>query len=59
MARGGRRDNSGRKKIGDKQVKITLSLETIDKINDIYSENTLTERIRRCIAERLDFQKKE
>ena len=49
MSQGGKREGSGRKKLGDKQIKIILSNELIDEINKKITGTTLSDKIRQCI----------
>ena len=54
MSQGGKRDGSGRKKIGNNQVKIVLDNEMLDKINKKFSGNTQANKIRQCIIKGLE-----
>ncbi len=54
MGRGGKRSNSGRKKIGDKQVKIVLNEKTLLDINEKFNEKTNAEKVRKCILKGLE-----
>ncbi|MGL4864369.1 MAG: hypothetical protein ACRC3I_02485 [Cetobacterium sp.] len=54
MGRGGKRSNSGRKKIGDKQVKIVLNEKTLLDINEKFNGKTNAEKVRKCILKGLE-----
>jgi hypothetical protein len=54
MSQGGKRENSGRKKLGNKQVKIVLSEDIIAQINKFFSGNTQADKIRQCIIKGLN-----
>lgn len=54
MARGGRRENSGRKKIEGKKIKVILDKETIFKINKNIAGRTFSEKIRKCLEKGLN-----
>lgn len=47
--KGGKRDGSGRKSIQGKEVKVKIPYETIDKIEESFCGNSLSERIRESI----------
>lgn len=49
MNKGGKRPNSGRKKIEGKQIKIIIENEDIEKIEAEFVGNTQAEKIRNCI----------
>ncbi|SKA04811.1 hypothetical protein SAMN02745174_02378 [Cetobacterium ceti] len=54
MPRGGKRNNSGRKKIGDKQIKIILDKEVLKVIDENFNGNTNAEKIRKCILKGIE-----
>lgn len=47
--RGGKREGSGRKSKGDKQLKVILSNETINNINVEFDGKTQSDKLRNCI----------
>ncbi|MGL5049164.1 MAG: hypothetical protein ACRC6E_00850 [Fusobacteriaceae bacterium] len=49
MQRGGKRANSGRKKIDGKQIKVIVPSEILEKIEKKIDGNTISEKIRKCI----------
>lgn len=54
MSQGGKREGSGRKKLGNKQFKIILSDEMILEINKKFTGTTQADRIRQCIIKGLN-----
>lgn len=57
MSQGGKREGSGRKKLGNKQIKIVLSDELLNEINKNFSGNTQADKIRQCIVKGLNWKK--
>ncbi len=57
MPKGGKREGSGRKMISGKDVKVKLSYEIIDEIENTYKGETLAEKIRSSIIEGLNKNK--
>ncbi|MGL5357421.1 MAG: hypothetical protein ACRDAQ_12930 [Cetobacterium sp.] len=49
MKRGGKRENSGRKKIDGKQIKIIIPSLILENIVKKIDGNTISEKIRKCI----------
>jgi len=54
MKHGGARENSGRKKIGEKQVKVTLSEEILIEIEKKFKGNSQAEKIRKCLIKGIE-----
>ena len=54
MARGGKRENSERKKIEGKKVKVILDKDIILKINENITGKTFSEKIRKCLEKGLN-----
>ncbi|WP_294658378.1 hypothetical protein [uncultured Fusobacterium sp.] len=54
MVRGGKRENSGRKKIEGKKIKVILDKEMIIKINKNIIGKTFSEKIRKCLEKGLN-----
>ncbi|MEG1338677.1 hypothetical protein [Cetobacterium sp.] len=59
MTKGGKRNNSGRKKIDGDTVRVKIDYETIDLLNQKIEGSTLTEKIRKCLKEYLEGDKNE
>lgn len=59
MKKGGKRDNSGRKKINGNTIRIKIDYETIDLLNQKIEGNTITDKIRKCLKEHLEGEKNE
>lgn len=53
MNRGGKRSNSGRKKIEGKQVKFILEYSVLKIICQNFEGNTISEKIKKCIEKGL------
>lgn len=53
MNRGGKRPNSGRKKIEGKQVKFILKEEVLKDICQKFIGKTMSEKIKKCIEKGL------
>lgn len=54
MARGGIRSGSGRKKVGDSQIKVTLENEIIETINEAFDGQSQAEKIRKCLQKGIE-----
>ncbi|WP_430509738.1 DNA cytosine methyltransferase [Gottfriedia solisilvae] len=49
MTRGGRREKSGRKQIEGREIKLKISNELLEMINERYDGNTQSDKIRNCL----------
>lgn len=47
--RGGKREGSGRKSIGDKKVKVLIDEKTLEKVETEFDGNSNSEKLRNCI----------
>ena len=54
MSQGGKRAGSGRKKLGNKQIKIILSDEIIFELNKKFTGTTQADKVRQCIIKGLN-----
>lgn len=54
MSKGGKRQNSGRKKIDGKPVKIIIENEVLENIESKFEGKTQAEKIRKCIQKGLE-----
>ncbi|MGL4403483.1 MAG: hypothetical protein ACRCTS_07175 [Fusobacteriaceae bacterium] len=54
MNKGGKRPNSGRKKIEGKQIKLLLESNMLEAIEKKFEGTTQTDKIRKCILKGLE-----
>ena len=57
MNHGGKRNNAGRKKIGNRQFKVTLPESIIDDLNLIKDKKSLSSKIRYCVLNYIKIYK--
>lgn len=55
MSKGGKREGSGRKSIGD-VVNVRIQKEILDKIDEQFTGNSRAEKIRNCLRKGLDIE---
>lgn len=55
--KGGKRPNSGRKKIDGKQIKIIIENDMLENIESSFEGKTQAEKIRKCILKGLERNK--
>ncbi|MGL5126600.1 MAG: hypothetical protein ACRC6U_11570 [Fusobacteriaceae bacterium] len=58
MNHGGKRNNAGRKKIGNRQFKVTLPESVVDDLNLIEDKKSLSSKIRYCVLNYIKIYKR-
>ncbi|MGL5125654.1 MAG: hypothetical protein ACRC6U_06660 [Fusobacteriaceae bacterium] len=58
MGKGGKRINSGRKKIPGEIIRVKIDYETLDKLKEKIDGNCISDKIRNCINIILEGEKK-